>query len=289
MYDKQAKLKNEWFEQNLSMPHFAIHVQKYKNETLLAHFHDFHQILIFDEGGGTHILNNITYPIADYSIHFVPEGTVHYLQESPPCYRFLFKKDYFENCPIKDNFMNTLPFFKHLSTGHILTFEQDTFERIKNLVGEIIQKYEDRHKEKRRCEIIQLLIHLFLLECDIKGTDKSSIKLETAHNPIPEILKKLIQSIEINFRKRWKVQQYADNLYISTSQLNRHCQTVFQKSVQDMIQERSLKEAKNLLLNTQTSIKEIGYKVGFDHPSNFINFFIKKVGISPTQFRKKCA
>lgn len=289
MINKQALLKNEWFKQDLSMPHFAIHIQKYKNETLLAHFHDFHQILIFEVGGGTHVLNDVAYPIADYSIHFVPEDTVHNLQNCPPCYRFLFKKDYFESCPIKEHFMNTLPFFNQLSDGCILTFERDTFGRIKNLVGEIIQQYEDRHKEKRRCEIIQLLIHLFLLECDMKGSNKSSLKSETAHSTIPEIMKKLLQTIEINFRKRWKVQQYADNLFISTSQLNRHCQTVFQKSVQDMIQERSLKEAKNLLLNTQTPVKEIGYELGFDHPSNFINFFIKKVGISPTQFKKKCA
>lgn len=42
---------------------------------------------------------------------------------------------------------------------------------------------------------------------------------------------------------------------------------------------------KHLLMNTSFSINEIAQKVGYNYPSNFINAFKKKVGISPSKFR----
>ena len=251
--------------------------------------YDYHQILIFINHGGSHILGDIEYPITDYSIHFVPRGIIHALKDAANHSRLKFHKEYFENCPIKKSFIDSLPFFSQRSDGCILTFQQDTFLKIKNLIGEIIEEYTERCKEKRRCEILQTLIHLFLLECNKKGRYESLLKPEITPNVVPEMMEKLLSAIEIHYKKRWQVKQYAAHLYISTSQLNRYCQTVFQKSVQDLIQERSLKEAKTLLIQTQVAIKEISWELGFEHPSNFISFFTKKVGVSPTQFRKKSA
>jgi AraC family transcriptional regulator, transcriptional activator of pobA len=270
------------------MPHFAILIQKNKKEVTQPHSHDYHQILIFDEGGGTHTLDGVVHPIPDNSIHFLPKGTVHCLQGCPRYYRFLFNEDYFGTCPIKENFIETLPFFKLSAKGLTLNFDQDTFMKIKNLIESIIEEYTERRNDKKRCEILQTLIHLFLLECDKKATEKGIIHPSVMPNTIvPAIVEQLVQAIEMHYKKRWKVQEYAKYLFISTSQLNRNCQTAFQKSVQDLTHERTLKEAKNLLFNTDVPLKEIAWELGFEHSSNFIGFFISKMGISPLQFRQK--
>jgi AraC family transcriptional regulator, transcriptional activator of pobA len=269
------------------MPHFAVRFEPQSKKTMYPHAHDYHQILIFEHGGGTHVLDNATHFISDFSIHFMPTGTVHFLRDCKPYYRFLFNKDYFETCPIKKNFMETLPFFKQSASGLVLTFDSPLFDKIKRLINEIMTEYAERRKEKRRCEILQTLVHLFLLECDKKGITESYINPHKSLPILPEIMIKLLEIIELNYKKRWKVQQYAASLYISTSQLNRYCQAAFQKSILELVHERTLKEAKNLLIHTAASVKEIAWELGFEHVPNFIDFFVKKIGMSPMQFREK--
>jgi AraC family transcriptional regulator, transcriptional activator of pobA len=269
------------------MPHFAVRFESQPKETMFPHAHDYHQILVFEHGSGTHILDNVAHAIGDFSIHFIPTGRVHFLRECKPYYRFLFNKDYFETCPIKKNFMEALPFFKQSASGLVLTFENPVFDKIKRLINEIMLEYAERRKEKRRCEIIQTLVHLFLLECDKKGITEPSINPLKSLPILPEIMIKLLETIELNYKKRWKVQQYAASLYISTSQLNRYCQAAFQKSILELVHERMLKEARNLLIHTLASVKEIAWELGFEHVPNFIDFFVKKIGMSPLQFREK--
>ena len=270
------------------MPHFGVRFEPQPKETMFPHAHDYHQILVFEEGGGKHLLDNETHFIRDFSIHFMPTGTVHFLRDCKPYYRLLFNKDYFETCPIKKNFMETLPFFKQSASGLVLTFENLVFDKIKRLINEIMLEYAERRKEKRHCDIIQILVHLFLLECDKKGISQPEEKPSLGH-VIPKIMTKLLETIELNYKKRWKVKHYAACLYISASQLNRYCQANFKKSILELVHERIVKEAKSLLLHTIDSVKKIAWKLGFEHVPNFIDFFTKKVGISPMQFREKSA
>jgi len=42
-----------------------------------------------------------------------------------------------------------------------------------------------------------------------------------------------------------------------------------------------------LLRNSDWSMAEIGYCLGFEHPSNFNNFFKKHIGQSPNHYRRQ--
>lgn len=57
------------------------------------------------------------------------------------------------------------------------------------------------------------------------------------------------------------------------------------KNTQEHIHYYLLEKAKNLLVNSNLSIAEIAYQLGFEYPQNFSKLFKKKVGISPTLFK----
>lgn len=57
------------------------------------------------------------------------------------------------------------------------------------------------------------------------------------------------------------------------------------KTTQEHIHHHLLEIAKDRLLGTDESVKEIAHSLGFDYPHYFSNLFKKKVGISPTKFR----
>jgi AraC family transcriptional regulator, transcriptional activator of pobA len=45
-------------------------------------------------------------------------------------------------------------------------------------------------------------------------------------------------------------------------------------------------EAKRFLFHTHLSIKEIGYTLGFDNPTYFINYLRKHTARTPIEFRE---
>lgn len=57
------------------------------------------------------------------------------------------------------------------------------------------------------------------------------------------------------------------------------------KNTQEQIHYHLLEKAKTLLINSNKSINEIAYELGFEYPQNFSKLFKKKLGISPTMYR----
>lgn len=57
------------------------------------------------------------------------------------------------------------------------------------------------------------------------------------------------------------------------------------KNTQEHIHYYLLEKAKTLLVNTNNTVNEIAYELGFQYPQNFSKLFKKKIGISPTMFR----
>jgi len=96
-----------------------------------------------------------------------------------------------------------------------------------------------------------------------------------------------LKLLEINYKQSESVQFYADHLHTSVRNLNLICQTVFNKSVSEIVENRKLIEAKQLLVSTNQSISEIGYELGYNEKSYFSRVFAKKEGVTPTEFRTK--
>ena len=46
-------------------------------------------------------------------------------------------------------------------------------------------------------------------------------------------------------------------------------------------------QAKVLLIRSTKSVEEIAWEVGYASAGSFINVFVKRLGLSPTQFRKE--
>ena len=53
----------------------------------------------------------------------------------------------------------------------------------------------------------------------------------------------------------------------------------------DLLRDVRLQEAQRLLRESSCSMKEIAFRVGFRHPSQFTRAFIGTCGVSPSQFR----
>jgi DNA-binding response OmpR family regulator len=81
------------------------------------------------------------------------------------------------------------------------------------------------------------------------------------------------------------VEDLARRLGISRVQLYRKVKAVLGTSVTDFIQGIRLTKARQQLLNSELTIAEVGYRLGFSSPAYFSASFKAKYHISPSEFR----
>ena len=95
--------------------------------------------------------------------------------------------------------------------------------------------------------------------------------------------------LETGYNTQKQVNYYAKEIIITEKRLNQATTKVLGKTPKEIIDERIMLEAKRILAHTTESVKEIGYDLGFEEPTNFIKFFKKHSKLTPTEFREKNA
>lgn len=78
---------------------------------------------------------------------------------------------------------------------------------------------------------------------------------------------------------------FAQHLNVHVNHLNRAVKETTEKTTTQVIAERILQESKVLLKQTNWSVSEIAYSLGFNEVTHFNNFFKKHQELSPLKFR----
>tara|TARA_B110001454_G_C12723230_1_gene435987 strand:- start:21584 stop:22087 length:504 start_codon:yes stop_codon:yes gene_type:complete len=99
--------------------------------------------------------------------------------------------------------------------------------------------------------------------------------------------KKLYSWIEANIHRKIQVSQMAKQM--NTSQRNFQRQVVEQCGLtpNQLLQQKRIELAKRLLRTKRFSLEEIVEKIGLSDVSSFRKIFIREVGLSPSEFRKR--
>lgn len=81
------------------------------------------------------------------------------------------------------------------------------------------------------------------------------------------------------------VQYISDKLNISPGYLSDVLRSLIGKNTQQYIREKLTETGKERLTNTDLTVSEIAYELGFEHPQSFSKMFKTATGLTPLQFR----
>ncbi|MGB5557765.1 MAG: AraC family transcriptional regulator [Paracoccaceae bacterium] len=92
--------------------------------------------------------------------------------------------------------------------------------------------------------------------------------------------------VERDFRSGKSVNDYAAELGVTPTHLSRVCNTACGRPASALLADRVHYEARRLLAETRTPVKDIARGLGFTSAAYFTRAFQKKTGKTPTGFRK---
>ena len=78
----------------------------------------------------------------------------------------------------------------------------------------------------------------------------------------------------------------AEKLNVSPNYLSGLLKTLTGQNTQQHIHDKLIEKAKEKLSATNSSVSEIAYELGFEHPQSFSKLFKTKTNLSPLEFRQ---
>jgi AraC family transcriptional regulator, transcriptional activator of pobA len=100
---------------------------------------------------------------------------------------------------------------------------------------------------------------------------------------------KFLESVRANFEHNFPLSRYAEMLGTTELKLNEQSKLHTGRTAQNVIYGLIASEAKRLLAYQNLSVKEVAYKLGFNDPFYFSNFFKKYTALSPKSYQSKYA
>lgn len=100
------------------------------------------------------------------------------------------------------------------------------------------------------------------------------------------VLIRFRELVEIHFRDRWRVRDYAAAIGVSHDRLHDLCTRELHRTPIDLLHDRLNFEARRHLTRAALSVSQVSHALGFRDPAHFSTFFKKLNGVSPTAFRQ---
>ena len=169
-------------------------------------------------------------------------------------------------------------------SSHLVRFRPDEQEwgRIQILTGILRDEFASRDRLQE--EMLRILLKRFIILCTRVVQHQYGQGRENGMQF--ETVRKFYVLVDMHFREKKQVQEYADLLNKSPKTLANILSAYGLPSAIRIIHERLEAEARRLLLFTSKSSKEIALQLGFDEQASFARFFKNATGLSCTEFRR---
>jgi len=244
------------------------------------HRHDFYFIMVLQKGSGVHEIDFTSYKICDRCIFIMRPGQVHKLalKAGSKGYLMQFKPDFYYP---HDKLSGEL--LRSVSHKTFCQLNQNGFKKIHSILSGIHEEFKDKQDKYR--EIIKASLGIFFIEL-VRNRQHSKDAVPPASNAYQqERLEEFLGLLETNVAEHKEVSFYADQLNLSTFQLNAITKKLLGKTCSALIDEHIILQGKRQLLATSNQVNQIAHELGYEDPSYFIRFFKKHTGHSPEAFR----
>ncbi|WP_407271200.1 AraC family transcriptional regulator [Radiobacillus sp. PE A8.2] len=180
---------------------------------------------------------------------------------------------------INDFLINSL--FEHTQNGQFLYFAVSEVDSIQELIHKIILEIMEPSLLSQ--STIKFYMGLLLVEL-IKHADKMIKQNEGSLEQ--QVIVKALKYIDENYQNA-SLTELAVQLNQPHYRISKNIKKITNRTFKDLLQDKRLSEAKELLKNKELPISSIIEQVGYDNISYFYRIFKSKYNLTPKQYRER--
>ncbi|BDD04752.1 helix-turn-helix domain-containing protein [Aureibacter tunicatorum] len=258
------------------------------NDIFIPSLRDFHVIFYVKKGSGTYHIDFKKYSFQANTFILISKQQLHHFSPFAPndveLLSITFSPDF-----IYRNETDLNHLFQFISSDHILGKQilripetyHDDINAIFESMHKVYQSDDLNYKFKAFYHwLCIMLIHIEQIQLS-QTLNQTNEETNDSHTQII----KLMELIEAHYKSEFKVEFYAESMFLTLKALSKICKDYYKTSPKALINERRILEIKRLLRGTDRSVKSIAFELNFDEPTNMFKFFKKHVGITPNEFR----
>ena len=181
--------------------------------------------------------------------------------------------------------MSRYEFFDYTSNEalHLSAQEVEIFKGVLNMIEQELHHAIDKHTRELVVSHIELLLNYCLRFYDRQFITREEIN----HSVVKKFLSLLDEYISEKAEREGlpTVAYFADKCCLSTGYFGTLVKTETGRTAKDLINDRIMGKAKELLASDTLSVTQISQRLGFEYPQHFVRFFKALTGKTPTQWR----
>ena len=259
-------------------------IRSHKNfiQTTELHALEFYEIIFLTEGEGIVWLDEERIIIKSGIVIFTSPHQVRKweITQKPDGYVLLFDGNFIHAFFNDALFLYRFHYFHNYSSLHSMRIEHSEFQQLEDILIHIQKEIRNLKEDSDHFLRAYLYLCLILLNRSFARQHLLPPASSTSINffRFRELLEKKVYTYNT-------VKEFAEDLTISTTYLNRVCKDSTGKSAGEIIRQRKLLEAKRLLRYSSFTAAEVAYKLNFSGPANFSRFFQQHTNQSPSAYK----
>lgn len=203
----------------------------------------------------------------------------------PKVYGIIFHPDLIRDTPLGQSIKN-YGFFSYTVNEalHLSQRERDIVMDCLNKIQLELEHSIDKHSK----HLIAMNIELLLNYC-MRFYERQFITREVVNRDILQKFENLIDDYFHNDLPQVgglpSVKYFADSVHLSANYFGDLIKKETGKSAQEYIHFKLIEQAKNLIVQSNKTMSEIAYQLGFAYPQHFGRLFKKQTGVTPNEYR----
>jgi AraC family transcriptional activator of pobA len=259
----------------------------YKSPVFRTNYYSF---VFIKNGKGNYTTDEQTFEYDSSVLYFTNPGHLKAFEfwELKEAYLITFSETFLKE-NIHQNIFEDFPFLL-AETVPPQPLTGNEFQELEILYLQILKEYQSKSVYKNK--IIASLLVVLLLK--IKSQFWANYQPREEGNRSSQIVKKFKQALEQHYKdlSNGKIellhqpQDYANMQNLNASYLSQVIKSKTGKSISHWIADKTIGQAKALLLHSFKPVKEIAFQLGFSETAHFSNYFKKHTRKTPTSFKK---
>lgn len=241
-----------------------------------VHLHDFIEIIYVYNGKIVQKINNKQFVMCRGDLLVIGPNSTHSFEPQPQCTYFnvcfntsVVGDDTISKIILEDN--------KEDLFNRIITFSGDYRREIENILQYMLMEQSKRDPHNK--EIMDAYLTILITIIKRKRNDNTEVDTKNHWNDFEYF-------ISTNLDSQLTLENLSSRFFYNPSYFSRLFKQKYGIKFVDYVLNIRIEKSKELLLNTDKSIKDIAKETGFSSSSVFCRSFLKLIKMSPKEYRK---